>query len=356
MKRTTSQRHHQNTLRLLIGLTVVTLTGMICLLSVGPANISIPQILAILFHEFHPLSVFSTKVDYPLWMRDVVIHVRLPRLLVGASVGAALALCGALMQSLFRNPLASPSVLGVSSGASLGAVIALYLGFALVNVWLLPLFAFLGAGITLLLVYFIAIRDGSTQLATLLLAGIAISSLNGAMSSAILALSLENWEVSRMIVFWTMGGLDARTWDHVMIILPITLMCLVYVWRYHHALDVMLLGEIHAMSLGIQVSRLRLELLIIGALLVGAAVSVSGGIGFVGLVVPHIFRLILGPHHKYLLPASALGGALFLVVSDLLLTVFFEDKNIPLGVITAAFGAPFFLFLLYRQRQHAGAI
>lgn len=315
---------------------------------IGPAQIHLPHVGQILLAQFH---LSNDNPTYPLWMADVLLHVRLPRILVAACVGAALAISGCVMQSLFRNPLASPSILGVSSGASLGAVVALYLGLAALNIWLLPLFAFAGAGLTLLLVYLIAVRGGTTQLTSLLLAGIAISALNGALSATILAMSLDNWQVSRMIVFWSMGGLDARTWDHVSLILPITLLGLVILWSNTHALDSLLLGEVQALSLGVDVAKVRLQLLMVTAVLVGSAVSVGGGIAFVGLLVPHIFRLLMGPHHKYLLPAAALGGALFLVLADLILRRFFYDKNIPLGVITAAFGAPFFLYLLLKQRR-----
>ena len=322
---------------------------IICLcfgLLLGPANIPVSKIPSLLLDSlFTDLETSSSD-----WMQNILIDVRLPRLLVGALAGSCLAICGAVMQGMFRNPLASPSVLGVSSGASLGAVIALYLGLASVSVWILPLFAFTGAGLTLFIVYHIASQRGHAAVGTLLLAGIAMAALNSALSSLILALSLDTWGVGQSIIYWTMGGLEGRTWDHVLLITPFALIGIYLLLHYTRSLDALLLGETHASSIGVDVARTRRHLLLITSCLVGAAISVCGGISFIGLVVPHILRLILGPHHRYLLPASAIGGALTLVAADLLLRSALPEKTIPLGVITAAFGAPFFLYLLVRQR------
>jgi iron complex transport system permease protein len=205
--------------------------------------------------------------------------------------------------------------------------------------------------LTLLLVYAIATHHGRTPIATLLLAGIAVGAFNVAMSSFVLALALESWEVGRTIVFWTMGGLDGRTWDHVLLIVPVLLAGLALVLAYTRELDALLVGDVSAAAVGVDVARTRLVLLIATAVLTGAAVAVAGGVGFVGLVIPHIVRLLVGPHHRALLPLSALVGALILVAADLLLRGAFAEHNIPLGVITAAMGAPFFLFLLVRQQE-----
>lgn len=331
---------------IIFALMVVSLLG--CLfagLLLGPADIPVTRIPGILLDALtgQPLSEDS-------WMSSILIDVRLPRILVGALAGGCLAICGAVMQGMFRNPLASPSILGVSSGASLGAVISLYLGLASVSVWVLPLFAFIGGGLTLFIVYHIASQRGHAAVGTLLLAGIAMAALNSAISSLILALSLDSWGVGKSIVYWTMGGLDGRTWDHVLLIAPFALIGIFLLLQYSRSLDALLLGETHASSIGVDVARARRHLLLITACLVGAAISVCGGISFIGLVVPHILRLVLGPHHRYLLPASAIGGALTLAAADLLLRSSMPEKAIPLGVVTAAFGAPFFLYLLVRQR------
>jgi len=285
------------------------------------------------------------------WQETILWQVRLPRVLTGAAVGAALAVSGAVLQGLFRNPLASPSVLGVSSGASLGAVLAIFFGLSASLVWALPLFAFAGAILTLLLVYTIATHQGRTPIATLLLAGIAVGAFNAAMSSFILALALERWEVAKTIIFWTMGGLDGRTWDHVLLIAPVLLAGMAVVLGYTRELDALLVGEVSAAAVGVDVARTRMILLLGTALLTGAAVAVAGGIGFVGLVVPHIVRLLVGPHHRALLPLAALVGALAVIAADLLLRGLLAEHNIPLGVATAAMGAPFFLFLLVRQQE-----
>ena len=312
----------------------------------GPANISLGHIGAI----FKQALLETPNNDIPNWEHSIIVDIRLPRVIIALFAGASLALCGLVMQGMFRNPLASPSVLGVSSGASLGAVIAIYFGFSLISAWAIPLLAFIGAGISLSIVYRVASSRGQTNVATLLLSGVAISALNVAATSLLLALSLSNWDVARMIIYWTMGGLDGRTWDHVVIILPIVLSGFVLLLFYSKQLDLLLLGEQHALSVGVDVRKTRRNLLIISSAMVGASVSVVGGIGFIGLVVPHILRLLLGPEHRYLLPACLFGGAITLLGADLFLNSFFREQAIPLGVVTAALGAPFFLFLLIKQR------
>jgi iron complex transport system permease protein len=319
---------------------------------VGPAAIGLGDVLDMLVRAVGKVFGGSSAVEASTsWQETILWQVRLPRVLTGAAVGATLALSGAVLQGLFRNPLASPSVLGVSSGASLGAVLAIFFGLSARLVWALPLFAFAGAMLTLLLVYTIATRRGQTPIATLLLAGIAVGAFNVAMSAFVLTMALESWEVGRTIMFWTMGGLDGRTWDHVLLIAPALLGGLALVLAYRRELDALLVGEIHAAAIGVDVTRTRLLLLLATAVLTGAGVAVAGGIGFIGLVVPHIVRLLVGPHHRALLPLSALGGALILVAADLFLRGLFVERNIPLGVVTAAMGAPFFLFLLVRQQE-----
>lgn len=333
--------------QLFIGLLAV-LFLVLALLAIlqGPVDLNINTVLDILKAQ-----IANNLPEHIMkWQQSIIIDVRLPRVIIAMFAGASLALCGLIMQGMFRNPLASPSVLGVSSGASLGAVVAIYFGFSLFSAWAIPLFAFIGAGISLSIVYRIASNQGQTNIATLLLAGVAISALNVAAISLLLGLSLSNWDVARMIIYWTMGGLDGRTWDHVFIILPIICSGFILLLFYNKSLDLLLLGEHHALSVGVDVKRTRRNLLIISTAMVGASVSVVGGIGFIGLVVPHILRLILGPSHRYLLPACLFGGAITLISADLFLSLFFKGSAIPLGVITAGLGAPFFLFLLIKQR------
>ena len=330
---------------------VLLLAVMVAAVVIGPSDIGFARTLQILVNlvSGHQLQIDWVKVQ--AWQQTIVYQVRLPRVICAVLVGASLAVCGAVLQGLFRNPLASPSILGVSSGASLGAVIAIFFGLAASTVWALPLFAFLGAGVTLLMVYRIATYRGHTPIGTLLLSGVAVSAFNVSMSSLVLALALQNWEVGKSIVYWTMGGLDGRNWYHVLLLLPVFVLSMVVIISCQRDLDIMLVGEVHASAVGVDVPRIRLYLLLVTALLTGCAVSVAGGIGFIGLVVPHIVRLMVGPHHQRLLPLSALFGGLILVSADLLIRGDASYTTIPLGVVTATMGAPFFLFLLLRQRK-----
>jgi len=333
------------------GLLILLIVIILFAVATGPSDINAAEVLQIIANLLSNNQFDGLLTTVQDWQQTIIYQVRLPRVICAALVGASLAVCGAVLQGLFRNPLASPSILGVSSGASLGAVIAIFLGLAASNVWALPLFAFIGAGVTLLLVYSIATHQGHTPIGTLLLSGIAISAFNVSMSSLILALAMQNWEVGKSIVYWTMGGLDGRGWHHVLLLMPVLLFSLLVIMSFQRDLDIMLVGEIHANAVGVDVAKVRVYLLTITALLTGCAISVAGGIGFIGLVVPHITRLLIGPHHRRLLPLSALMGALILVIADLLVRGDASYAVIPLGVVTAVMGAPFFLFLLMKQRK-----
>lgn len=328
----------------------MTMGSAICLalllllaVAAGSATISLTEVIGALRND----------PTLPPWMRSIVVDIRLPRAMVATIAGAGLAVCGCTLQGMFRNPLADAGVLGLSSGASLGAVIAIYTGLAITSIWALPAFAFLGAALTALAVYRIASHRGVTPVATLLLAGIATGALLQALTSFVLFLALEEYAVGREIVFWTLGGLDGRTWDHVLLAAPPTLFATAAVFFFASDLDALLLGESHAASVGVDVGRVRLWLIAACALLVAAAVSVSGVIGFVGLVVPHLLRLVLGPRHRPLLIVSALVGAALLVGADLFARTVIAPKELRLGLVTAAIGGPFFLALLMRRRSEA---
>ena len=255
--------------------------------------------------------------ELPHWIGVVVREVRVPRVLVGALAGAGLGVAGCALQGMCRNPLADPGVLGLASGASLGAVTALYLGLASYTVWAVPACAFAGSALTAFMVYRIASHRGELPVATLLLAGIAIGAVMQALTSFVLFLSLAEYEVGRQIVFWTLGGLDGRTWDHGFLAAPAILFSSAVLLLYAQDLDALLLGESHALAVGVDVARVRAVLISACALLVAAAVAVSGVIGFVGLVVPHLLRLLTGPRHRSLLLLSMLGGAILVVGADL---------------------------------------
>jgi iron complex transport system permease protein len=284
----------------------------------------------------------------------VVWLLRTPRVLVAALVGAALAVAGAQMQGLFKNPLASPDIVGTSAGGAFGAVLAIATGLATHSLFYLPVFSFVGALIALFAVYVISTRHGRTPIATLLLAGVALSALIGAATSFIITMTWVRYEVAQEILFWLLGGLDNRTWSHFLLAVPCVAVGTVVSLAYTRDLDLLLTGDETANSLGVEVEHVKRVLLTSAALLTGTAVAVSGVVGFVGLIVPHMVRLLIGPAHRRLIPASALTGATFLVLADLLARTLLRPEEIRLGIVTAAFGAPFFLYLLLKHRREIG--
>lgn len=277
----------------------------------------------------------------------IVLTVRLPRIALAAVVGFALAAAGVVMQGFFRNPMADPSIIGVSSGAAVGAV------FAMVAPLALPLgvgvrgAAFVGALLTAFAVYLIATEGGRTPVATLLLAGVAIQTFLGAVVSYLL---LHSGESMRRVVYWLMGHLDNATWSEVAVTTAIVPPLVVVLYLYAEDLNVLLVGEDDARSLGIEVERTKQVLLATASVVTAAAVAVAGVIGFVGLIVPHALRLVVGPDHRVLLPASAFAGASFLVATDTIARA--GATELPVGIVTAALGAPFFLYLLRDREVH----
>lgn len=321
--------------------------------SVGSTNIAWSTVVRVIAASILPQgwvdpSGVSEADQVIVWL------IRMPRVAVAALAGGALAVAGTQLQGVFRNPLAEPNVIGVSQGAALGAIIAFVTDLAMRSALWLPLCSFVGAFAALFAVYSIASRGGRTPIATLLLAGIALGAMISAVSSLLISLSFVNWQVAAEIVFWMMGGLDSRTWTHVWISAPFIMAGLLVSLWHARDLDLLLLGEETSASLGVEVETVKRTLLTAAALLTGAAVAVSGVIGFVGLIVPHMIRLLLGPSHRKLLPASVLTGALFLIVCDLLARTIHPPAEIRLGIVTAAFGAPFFLYLLRRRRKEVG--
>jgi iron complex transport system permease protein len=318
-------------------------------LLVGPAHISVAEVLRALARRIAGEAGQS-------WQEVAVVGVRLPRVLVGFVAGGALAVAGATLQGLFRNPLAEPGVLGISSGASLGAVLSIYFHLAGRAVWLLPVCAFAGAAVDAVLVFAIAAHVGRGRVftATLLLVGVAVMALNVSLTTFVLSISLASYDVGRLVMYWLLGGLEGRTWDHLLLGGPPILVGTVLIAAHARDLDALLLGEVSAQSVGVDVPRVRLRLVFATALVVGAAVAIAGPIGFVGLLVPHVLRLAVGARHAALVPLSFFGGGAFLVVADVVARTLSAD--IPVGVVTAAVGAPLFLALLIRRRvEVAGA-
>ena len=283
---------------------------------------------------------------------SVLWNVRFPRIVLALLVGASLGCAGALMQGVFGNPLAEPSVIGVSLGAAVGAVAAISLGLNFLGNWTLPAFAFVAGLGTALLVYSMSRSGGRTEVVTLILTGIAVNAFAGALIG--LFIFLADTAAVNQITFWQLGSLSQATWPKVLAVLPCAALGLAVAPFYARKLDLLALGERPARHLGMDVERLRVVLILVVALLTAAAVSVSGVIGFVGLVIPHLLRMAAGPGHRFLIPGSALGGAVVLLAGDLAARTVVEPAELPLGVLTALFGSPFFFWLLRRTRRRQG--
>lgn len=333
-------------LALLLGATVLGAA------SVGAFEVSPGQVLA----------VVASKLGLELpWAFErtherVVWIVRLPRLLLGVAVGAALGVAGAALQGMFRNPLADPGLVGISSGAALGAVLAIYLGavvfeplVAVPPELVLPLAAFAGALLVTALVFRLATRAGHTSVATMLLAGIAINAAVGALIGFVSYLS--GAQQLRALVLWSLGSLGGATWTVVAVCMPLVVVCALWLGTRARALDALLLGEREARHLGVDVSALQRTIVVLSALCVGAAVAFSGLIGFVGLVAPHMVRLAFGPGHRMVLPGAALLGATLVVGADAVARTVLAPAELPIGILTALVGAPFFLAMLLARRS-----
>jgi len=330
----------------LIILAAAFLASAVLALGIGPVPLTPAQVLQAL-----AASLGLAEAD-PAQLA-IVTGLRLPRLVLAALVGSALALSGAIMQGLFRNPLADPSLLGISGGGTLGAVAVIVLGAAWLPLWLVPhaqpLVAFLGALAAGLTIQRIATRDGRALVATMLLAGVAVSALTLACTGAFVFASDDRQ--MRDITFWTMGSVSAATWSRIGAILPFVLAQLIALPFLVRGLNALILGEREAGHLGLPVEFLKKAAVTLVALAVGAAVSVSGTIGFVGMMVPHLVRLSLGSDHRIVLPGAALLGATLLVLADVLARIVVAPAELPIGLVTALVGGPFFLGLLLRERN-----
>ena len=277
--------------------------------------------------------------------------IRAPRMFVAAFGGAALALAGTVMQASFRNPLASPDVIGTAAGAAFGGAIAIVFDWADAAVFVTPLAALVGAVGVTWVVFVLAGAHGRFSVANLLLAGIALNTLFGALTSFVVTFAFDNYTASSRVLFWLMGGLDARTWQHAWITAGGFVLFAAFVWPRARELDLLTLRDDSAHSLGVDAQRARRTLVWLACGLTATTVANSGGIAFVGLIVPHLARLLVGPAHRVLLPTAALLGATLMIVSDLGCRVSPAAWNLRLGVVTAIAGAPYFLFLLARQRR-----
>ena len=282
----------------------------------------------------------------------VVLDIRLPRIVLGLLVGAALAVSGVLMQAIFGNPLADAAVVGVSSGAALGAAASLTFGLATFGMWTTPGFAFVGGLIAVFAVYIMSRSGGRTEVVTLLLTGIAINAIAGA--GLALLTFLGTTATREEIVFWQLGSLNGALWQNIALVAPLVALGVVVALVVAHRLDLIALGERTARHLGVRVEGLRIVVIITVALLVCAAVAFAGIIGFVGLVVPHLMRIMIGPAHLPLVVTSTLGGALLIAIADVIARTAVPMADLPIGMLTSLVGGPFFLWLLVRTRRRAG--
>ncbi|GGB55407.1 iron ABC transporter permease [Deinococcus soli (ex Cha et al. 2016)] len=335
-------------------LTLTVLTGLLVgavVLAVGSGavRISPAQVLSILLAPLGagPLTPFDEQQAAVLWV------IRLPRVLLGALVGAGLAVAGAALQGLFRNPLADPGLMGITSGAALAAALSVVLGLHALGTYSLPAAAFAGSLISTALVSLLAQDRGRVNVTTMLLAGIAINALCGAGTGLMTFLATD--EQLRTITFWNLGSLGGATWPTVLSALPLILLGAFGLPLTARALNALTLGEHGAAHLGVPVTRVKWLIITLVALSVGAGVAVAGSIGFIGLVVPHLLRLLTGPNHATLLPASALLGATLLILADLLARTVAAPAEVPIGILTALLGAPFFLYLLRQTRRAESA-
>jgi len=330
-----------------LGLTAALALGVLVSASSGAFPIPLGDIVSSIGHR---LGLGGSPVEGT--GESVLWHIRFPRVVLGVLVGASLACAGALMQGMFGNPLAEPGVIGVSSGAAVGAVCAIAFGFTFAGNWTISLCAFAAGLVTVAAVYALSRSGGRTEVVTLVLTGVAVNGLAGALIGVFIFYA-DNDEITA-ITFWQMGSLSQATWPKILAVLPLAAIGLALAPAYGRRLDLLALGERPARHLGVDVERLRLHLIVIVALLTGAAVAVSGVIGFIGLVVPHLVRMVAGPGHRALLPLSAIGGAAVVVWADLAARTLAAPSEIPLGILTALVGSPFFFWLLRRTRRRQG--
>jgi iron complex transport system permease protein len=332
------------------------LAAMIYAASTGPTTIPAGDVANTLLQY----AGIDRGVDAQSSTYRIVTIVRLPGLMVAALVGAALACAGATMQGLFRNPLADPGIIGVSAGASFGVVLAITQFATLSDLWMIgplgadlwrvPAAAFAGAMVAALAVYGLSLQRGRTNLAALLLAGVALNAVMGAITSLLLLRSAD-FNAVRAVLSWLVGSLEGRGWEYFNVARWPILFSAILILLYSRELNLLAIGEESAQALGVNVPRVRLILLALSSLMTASAVSVAGAIGFVGLIVPHMLRLMIGPDHRVLLPASLIGGAAFLVFADAVARSVIAPEVLPVGTVTALVGGPFFLFLLWRNRR-----
>ncbi len=344
-----SSIHSRNYLGVSIMLLVLLIISVLFGVSLGSATTSPLIAMRVLLSHLPGLSSWFSAPDIATDM--IICRIRLPRVILALFVGSALAVAGASLQGLLRNPLAEPYTIGVASGAAVGAaVVIIFAGGGLLGAVSLPVAAFLGALLTGVLVYRLAVVNGHLAMETLILAGVVMSSFMSAIVSYLLTVAGHNLQ---QVIYWLMGSLSLRGSDHLIYTLPLILLGVILLCFFGRDLNILSFGEEAAGQLGVPVERVKQLILLLATLLTGIAVSLAGTIGFVGLIVPHLVRLLLGPDHRVLLPVSAVSGGIFLIWADIAARVAVAPVELPVGVVTAFLGAPFFMYLL-RTRKSRG--
>ena len=322
-------------------------------LFLGPVKISFYQIVEIILSKLY---LVNNEVTFNQIQENVLINIRFPRIILALLVGAGLGTAGAMLQGLFRNPLIDPGFIGVSSGAAVGAMVGimfantilLFVTFIEINI-ILPLLSILGSFLTTIIVFNISKVLGKTNIMAMLLTGIAINALSGSIIGFFVSISSD--AELRSFTFWTLGGLDKAGWSVIALLILFIVLPLCISLKLREQLDIFMLGDAEASHLGVNVEKLKKIIIVLSSTVVGISVAFCGMIGFVGLVTPHLVRLFIGPKHKYLLPGSAILGAILLIFSDLISRTIIAPAQLPIGVVTSAIGSPFFIWLIVMQKK-----
>ena len=333
-------------------LIVLLIVSIMIAVTIGSADISIHEVYKVIGYKLFNISAFSEYASGPV--HDVIWLIRLPRVILAVAIGMGLAVSGVIMQAIVKNPIADPYVLGISSGASLGATLAIMLGIGTsFGTNSIGIMAFIGALIISFAVMFIANLGGNATSSKLVLAGMALSSISSAFSSFIIYIS-DNITGMKDVTYWLMGSLGGANWENVVVVLPIMIIATLFFWSRYRNLNLMLLGDEVSITLGTDLHKSRHIYLVITAIMIGFAVYSSGTIGFVGLIIPHIVRLLFGTDHKKLVPISALLGAIFLIWSDVAARSIIPNSEMPIGILISIIGAPCFLYLMIKKSYGFG--
>lgn len=336
----------------LLALMAALVLSVLLAITFGNADISFGQVYSVLGHEIFHLKGYEEFASGAV--HDVVWLIRFPRVLLAVAIGMGLSVCGVVMQAVVKNPLADPYVLGISSGASLGATLAIMLGVGtMFGSNFVGVMAFLGALVTSFGVLFIANIGGKANAGKLILAGMAVSAVCSAFASFALFIANDK-SATAEVTFWTMGSLASAKWENVLVILPVILAGTLVFWTQFRNLNLMLLGDEVSITLGTNLHRARTIYMVLSAVMIGFAVYAAGTIGFVGLIIPHVIRMIFGTDHKRMIPLCALTGAVFLVWADVACRVILKNAEMPIGILVSIIGAPCFIYLMARKSYGFG--